>query len=293
MPMTIADLPIRAKIKFGAYSVNGETPHKICWLKAHRDNTLLTEFLEDQCAFDGKEPGNSDEYRRSYGNNRFLVSNINQFLNATGRDWYECQHPEDTPPVDIHMYNNSNGYAHKPGFLNRFEEWEIEVIESTEIITAKPLCDTEDKEVEFDRHFTNVFIPSITNLKGVANHGIYEGEKWDMFIDGKYACRLSPECHDFGTCRDKPHREDGDWYYNLRSPHIEEGHEIFYVDRGGDISYYYAGDEIMGLRPALKLNHEVLVSDEPDEEGYYKVIGTLQEVVEIEDQDYFEILMKN
>lgn len=98
--MKIKDLPIRGKIKFGAYSVNGEIPHKIRWLKAHGDSLFISEFLEDQCAFDAKEPGNEDnEYRRRYGNNRFSVSNVQQFINSDQVAWYHPAHEADAPPT--------------------------------------------------------------------------------------------------------------------------------------------------------------------------------------------------
>lgn len=179
---TIADLPIGAKLKFGAYSVSGEMPHKICWVKAHRDGTILTEFMEDQCAFDAKEPDNPDEYRKSYGNNRCSVSNVQQFLNAEGTDWFRQKHGCDTAPEDRGMCNGRYGYSHKPGFLHYFEEWEIEAI--------------------------------------------------------------------------------------------------------------YAYSDYMGVRPALKLNPEIPISDEPDGDGYYEVLSAPQEIIEIDEDDFFAVLKK-
>lgn len=56
MPKCIADLPIGSRVRFGSYSVSGETPHIIAWIKVHRNNTLFNEFVEDILPFDAREP---------------------------------------------------------------------------------------------------------------------------------------------------------------------------------------------------------------------------------------------
>ena len=49
---------------------------------------------------------------------------------------------------------------------------------------------------------------------------------------------------------------------------------------------------IMGVRPALKLNPEILISDEPDGDGYYEVLSAPQEIIEIDEEEFFAILKK-
>ena len=49
---------------------------------------------------------------------------------------------------------------------------------------------------------------------------------------------------------------------------------------------------VLGVRPALILNPEILISDEPDEDGYYEVLECTQEVIEIDESELFEILMR-
>ena len=290
---TIADLPIGAKLKFGAYSVSGETPHKICWVKAHRDGTVLSEFMEDQCAFDAKEPDNPDEYRREYGNNRCSVSNLQQFLNAEDNGWFRQKHGCDTAPEDRLMYNGRYGYADKPGFLHCFEEWEVEAIEESEIKTALPTKDINPGGEKFETFYAKVFMPSRTNVGGGTENRIQEGEVWDLFADGtNRACRFSPELFANTRNNDKPDYENEEWYYYLRSPDSGFSYDVRCVNRDGDISDAYAYDDCIGVRPALKLNPEILISDEPDGDGYYEVLSAPQEIIEIDEDAFFAVLKK-
>lgn len=290
---TIADLPVGAKLKFGAYSVSGEAPHKICWFKAHHDGTILTEFMEDQCAFDAKEPDNPDEYRRSYGNNRYSLSNVQQFLNAESPDWYTQKHDFDTAPEDRLMYNGRHGYTHKPGFLHYFEEWEVEAIEESEVKTALPTKDIGTGEEKYETFYAKVFLPSRTNVGGGTENHIQEGEVWDLFADGaNKACLFSPELYANTPNDNKPEYEDEEWYYYLRSPYSGNSYNVRCVFRDGDVSNAYAFHDYLGVRPALKLNPEIPISDEPDGDGYYEVLSAPQEIIEIDEEEFFAILKK-
>lgn len=290
---TITDLPIGAKLKFGAYSVSGEMPHKICWVKAHRDGTILTEFIEDQCAFDAKESDNPDEYRRTYGNNRYSLSNGHQFLNAEGTDWFRPTHEHDTAPEDRLMRNGRYGYVHKPGFLHCFEEWEIEAIEESEVKTALPTVDIPTGGKKYETVYAKVFLPSRTNVGCGTENRIQEGEVWDLFADGaNRACLFSPELYANTPNNDKPECEDEERYYYLRSPSSGSPSSVRGVFRNGRIGTACAYNDHVGVRPALKLNPEILISDEPDGDGYYEVLSAPQEIIEIDEEEFFTILKK-
>ena len=62
--------------------------------------TLITERIISLKCFDAIESGNSDSNRRSYGNNRWIYSNIRRWLNsqAAAGKWYAAQHSADAPP---------------------------------------------------------------------------------------------------------------------------------------------------------------------------------------------------
>ena len=288
---TIADLPIGAKLKFGAYSVSGEMPHKICWVKAHRDGTILTEFMEEQCAFDAKEPDNPNEYRRSHGNNRYSQSNVHQFLNAEEIDWFRPAHEYDAAPEDRLMYEGRYGYVHKPGFLHYFDEWEVEAIEESEIKTALPTKDIPTGGEKHETIYAKVFIPSRTNVGGGTENRIQEGEVWDLFANGESrSCLFSPELYANAQNSDKPKYEDEKWYYYLRSPRSNYSYSVRCVVFDGNFDNALACYGYLGVRPALKLHPDILISDEPDGDGYYEVLSAPQEIIEIDEEEFFAIL---
>ena len=90
---TLSSLPIGAKIKV-PHSVMGN----VIFLKADQNHTgypensttLITDELILLRTFDAKEPNNTNEGRRNYGNNRYSVSNIDHWLNSTASagQWY-------------------------------------------------------------------------------------------------------------------------------------------------------------------------------------------------------------
>ena len=288
---TIADLPIGAKLKFGAYSVSGETPHKICWVKAHRDGTILSEFIEEQCAFDVKEPDNPDEDCRTYGNNRCSLSNVQQFLNAEDYGWFHATHEYDRAPEARMTHNRQQGYNNKPGFLYYFESWEIDAIDETEVKTALPKRDILPDGEKHETFYAKVFMPSNNNMGAGGVNGVLEGDTWDLFERGaSRVCRFSRELFE-NVQENKPEYVEEGWYYHLRSPRNNKSWSgcILY---DGDDGASYPHDDSVGVRPALKLSPKAIISDEPDGDGYYVVLSAPQEIIEINEEEFFEILKK-
>lgn len=290
---TITDLSIGAKLKFGAYSVSGEMPHKICWIKVHRDGTILSEFIEDQCAFDAREPDNPIEYRGDRGSNRYSKSNCHQFLNADGMEWFRPAHEYDRAPEDFLMHSGRYGYARKPGFLHYFKEWEIEAIEDSEIKTAVPVCDISDVVEVYETIHAKVFLPSRNNINSEAENGLVEGEAWDLFAAGaRLVCPLSTELYINTRNSEHPKYGDEGWIYFLRSSNVATSDGVYCVNDGGAILRTFPYNDYLGIRPALKLNPETIISDKPDGNGYYEVLSAPQGAIDIDERDYFAILKK-
>jgi hypothetical protein len=122
--------------------------------------------------FDNAEPSNSDSNRRSYGNNRYLYSNIRQWLNssAAAGSWYTNQHSADAAPD----YANT-----KPGFMSYFDSDFLAVIGKTKIKTVKnTVTDGGGYEEMADDYF---YLPSTTEV-GLANeNNIAEGTLFPYF----------------------------------------------------------------------------------------------------------------
>lgn len=290
MAKKFSELRCGSKVRFGAYSVEGEGAHQIHWIKVDSaDTTILAERIEDFRAFDAKERNNGNEYRRDYGNNRYSVSNIDQFLNSSGDRWYNARHEYDAPPTDDTVYDET-GYENHPGFLHSFNEWELDAILDTEVVTALAKCEGDQEHEVVVR---KVFLPSVTNLFGRTVRNTHEGTHWEYFRNGADR-RAYATSHAIRETRgdSKPNDENYEWYYLLRSPDAGNSYGVRYVDRDGDYDNCSACYGRLGVRPALRLNPDILVSDEPDDDGYYDIIQSEAELVEVSDEELFAILTK-
>lgn len=82
--------------------------------------------------WDNKEPSNSDSSRRSYGNNRYIYSNIHQWLNATkATGWYTAQHSADAAP----------DYSSQAGFLSGWSENHIAALDRATLTVSRSSTD--------------------------------------------------------------------------------------------------------------------------------------------------------
>ena len=114
-PVTLGELGLKDKVTFGAYY---DAP--IVWDVGDKNHvgypdnsvTLVAERLLKLAAFDAKEPNNNNSDRRSYGNNRYALSNIRQWLNsdAPAGQWYAAQHSADAPPSNDNVDRGYNEY---------------------------------------------------------------------------------------------------------------------------------------------------------------------------------------
>lgn len=62
------------------------------------------------------------------------------------------------------------------------------------------------------------------------------------------------------------------WWWWLRSPYSSNADSVRCVNSDGSLNYYNAYHGVRGVRPALNLSSDILVSDAPDSEGYYTII---------------------
>lgn len=289
MSRTVSSLPCGAKVRFGSYCVGNEGAHSIRWIKVNSaDTTLLAEHIEDFRAFDAREPNSPQEYRREYGNNRYSVSNIDQFLNSTGDEWYHPQHDADAPPTGELTYD-STPYLNHPGFLAYFSEAELEAIMPTEIVVALPQCDSAYRDYEIITR--KVFLPSKTNIFGRSTRNTNEGDHWDYFNGRNASATATEEAIDNTTLITAPTDETTSWFWWLRSPYAHNAYNARYVDNYGIEYSANACNGIIGVRPALTINPEILVSDEPDDEGYYNVILSIVELEDVSEENFLSILL--
>lgn len=268
MAQSLSNLPIGAKIKFGKYSVNGETAQDIIWLIVAKNHsgypsnaiTLLTERVIDVRPFDARETGLPDG--NSGGNNNYSVSNIDQWLNKSTSPWYVAAHSKDMPPSAGDYMTPGAEYTTRPGFLNAFTEQERSKILST-TIRAK------EYGVGVTSIARQVFLPSWIELSGNTAYGD-EGALWEYFVTGSRAAKFTEQFvknHLINATYDSYNNAT----YFLRTA---EGNNANYVcaASGTQSMSRHSASSISGIRPALNLSSTDMVSDTTDSDGCYTVI---------------------
>ena len=191
--------------------------------------TLMPHDCLELLMFDNKEPNNSNSGRKNYGNNRYLYSNIRQWLNssAAAGSWYTNQHSADAAP----------DYATtKAGFMSYFDSDFLAVIGKTKIIVAKnTVTDGGGSETLSNEYF---YLPSTTEV-GLANeNNIAEGALFPYFSDN--------------TKRTKYNTSGSAQRWWLRTPNSGNSRGVRYVDPSGTLSSYYAYDA-HGVAPACNI----------------------------------------
>ena len=283
MSQLLSQLSVGSKVKFGKYQVESETPEPIVWTivaknhvsePAYPDNSITlhaTEILDLRC-FDAKEPNNSNSNRRDYGNNRYSVSNLDQWLNkdAAGGAWYSAAHSADhSPDTSEGTGGHGTQYATRPGFLNGFTEDEKAAILSTTIRVVKPSVDGGS----YEDVVRKVFLPSTTEV-GLSNeNSIAEGAAWGYYTsDTARIGYVTQQCFNNTPSSSKPSSKTTAWYWWLRTPYYSYTYYAQYVRSNGSLYNRTAYSGVYGVRPALNLSSSLLVSDSTDSDGCYTFV---------------------
>lgn len=150
--MKLKHAPIGTKVQFGVAGdfVNGRD---LNWIKVREDNTFIARTTDLVGCFDFIEPTNTSRDRRRNGNNYYPHSNINQWLNSAGNDWYVPQHAYDESPF----------YSKNRGFLSCLSPLERTVLKPHKFPIQVPLGSKKEfgKITEME---AKVWLPSASNL---------------------------------------------------------------------------------------------------------------------------------
>ena len=275
MPQKLGALPLEAKIKYGSLY---DAP--IIWKIADKNHegypensvTLVTEQIIKLLCFDAKEPDNEDSDRKSSGNNRYIYSNLRQWLNsdADAGQWYTPQHGTDAPPSSENVFALDD-VAVNPcdmvaGFLNSFPETERSALLSTTITVGKSNADGGGTETCVDK----MFLLSCTEVDLTGDHVC--GSKLAIFSDNSSRmATVTKSCIENSNYPENP-SEQSLYYYCLRDAHAISARDVRYVHSVGTLTSINAYRGGFGLRPACNLTADLIVSDMPDADGCYTII---------------------
>ena len=165
----ILNLNVRDKLKLGTY--DGKS---LKWIIAHKLNNKIYLALESDSVkaigtfmFDQAEPSNPDNARKTKGNNRYIYSNVHQWLNSTkpANEWFTAQHSYDIAPPYATTQN---------GFLYEWSEKDLNVLETTRWEVTKAAVDGGDMET----FSAKIALPSTTEYGTAEGKG---GFQFDLF----------------------------------------------------------------------------------------------------------------
>lgn len=131
----LSSLASGTKVKLGKWN-NTDLQWKVARDTSDQKIRLVLEptsvSLLGNKQYDAVEPRNSDSNRKNYGNNRYIYSNIHQWLNATkATGWYVAQHSADAAPA----------YASSPGFLSGWSENHIAALDRATLTVSRSSTD--------------------------------------------------------------------------------------------------------------------------------------------------------
>lgn len=272
MVQKLSTLPVGAKVVDTTTKYNDEA---ITWLVgghnhyATNQTAMVAEKIITLKAFDALEASNTDSSRKSNGNNRYLHSNVRQWLNSNATPWYSAQHSADAPPNNANVSSNYNEYDAEAGFLTNFSANMRNALIATTLTVAKnTVTDGGGSETVSDK----VFLLSNTEV-GLANeNSIAEGNLMSLFSSASN--RIANPTAKAVTKSEYTHASlasDKPWYWWLRTPYASNSNYARSVNTDGSLYIYNAYNGTYGVRPAVNLNSEILVSDSVNANGAYEI----------------------
>ncbi len=238
----ITELSSKSKVKLGRYN---DTVLKWIVCRDSVDNSVRLILDTSSVGtighkmFDNKEPSNSNANRKGVGNNRYIWSNIHQWLNTnkTANQWYIAQHGVDAPP----------DYANQNGFLNQWTEKEIKSLELATWVVTRANVDGGGTE-SFQ---SKIVLPSTTEMGDQTGTG---GNRLDIFNNDS--------------------DRDVNKQYWLRNPFDRREEWSYVVAEGGYTDGNSCNQNVVKIypRPLCKPVQTTLVSAQPDGDGCYTLV---------------------
>ena len=274
MAKTLGSLATKTLVKDPSTLYNGKP---IVWEIADKNHagypansvTLITERIISLKCFDAIESGNSDSNRRSYGNNRWIYSNIRRWLNsqAAAGKWYAAQHSADAPPSNANVWSNYNEYDGEAGFLAGFSASFVAALLTTTHTVGKASVDGGGTETCTDK----IFFASSTEV-GLTGD-VTCGSKLALFTDdASRQAKPTAEAVSKSEYTSTSLNANSPWYYWLCDAYASLSYGVRSVHPSGAMGWGSAYGGSRGVRPLCNLLSSILVSDSPDSDGAYTII---------------------
>ena len=274
MAQALSALAVGALVKDTGTLYNGKP---IVWKIADKGHTgypsgsvtLITEKIISLKCFDAIESGNSNSDRKSYGNNRWIYSNIRQWLNsgASAGAWYSKQHSADAPPSNANVWSNYNEYDAEAGFLAGFSTNFVAALLSTTHTVGKASVDGGGTESCVDK----IFFATCTEV-GLSGD-VTAGSKLALFSnDASRLAYPTAEAVSKSEYTSSSLSATQAWWWWLADAYASNSFSVRRVHSSGALRNDYACHGNCGVRPLCNLSSSILVSDTADSDGAYTII---------------------
>jgi hypothetical protein len=266
MAQNLSEITLGAVLRLGRHQIANETPWPIYWQVVAKNHTgypsgsvtLMAYYSIDQRALDAAEPNNGDPNRVAHGNNRYSVSNIDQWLNsnAAAGQWYSARHSADQAPDNAHTLYNT-GYDTRPGFLYHWTAEETNMLLSTNITCYLPMqSDIDQAGTYYETISRKVFLPALVERYGTSIGQSIEGARYALFANNNYntGSGLHPRAAQYTTSTEAPPTSSG---FFKRTPDSYNGGMLNY----NGYSNAYANQGNFGIAPVINLAATTQVSN--------------------------------
>lgn len=226
--------------------------------------TIQTEEQVACVAFDAAEPYAETDDMKWYGRGRYRVSNINKWLQSTGKagNWYSAQHSVDHAPT--RGYVDYNHYETFAGFLSEFDPQEIGMLMPT------------TREVPICSYFGSGYYDTVTSTMFLftdLEYGYATLTKDIIEWHRTKANRTAPLSKDAiaHSMSGRTFTEGENYETMTASGYGSDRERVYHINTSGNRTSAYAYSAT-GVRPACNLPADTLITSEPDEDGYYTVV---------------------
>lgn len=274
MAKALSTLPVGALVKDTGTLYNGKP---IIWKIADKNHagfpanstTLITERIISLKCFDAIEQSNSDSDRRSFGNNRWIYSNIRQWLNSQARAgaWYAARHGQDAPPNNANVWSNYNEYEQEAGFLAGFSANFLAALLDTTHTVGKASVDGGGTESCVDK----IFLATCTEV-GLSGD-VTAGSKLALFTnDASRQAKPTAEAVSKSEYTSSSLNANSFWYWWLADAYASYSYYVRFVSSSSAMGWHIAYYGYGGVRPLCNIKSGILVSDSPGSDGAYTII---------------------
>lgn len=295
--MILNDLPIGTLVKDPNTRFLGSP---IIWRIADKNHagyptgsiTLIAEKIIAFRCFDAKEPNNSSATGiQGYGNNRYSVSNIRQWLNSDAKagQWYSPQHELDQAPDSSNVYQYQgtaiNPYDVDAGFLKGFSyELKEALLDTTLTVELNASIDGGGSETVTDK----IFLASNTEVGIEDQFGITEGTLFPIFSDdaSRIAYSTAQAIEDSNYSLAPKGEEDATrwWVRTLYNNNSSTLCNACMVDTKGGYNFRSVYNGSTGIRPLCNLPSDILISDRTDVDGIYTLTFNTKTYVSVDNK---------